>query len=188
MLIDCVVNDMLGEKTYIVSNDLKEALIIDPGSNYDDIYGYIMGNKLDVVGVLITHAHFDHIASCGKLQKLGYKIYVSELDAEKCSNADKCLANDCGVVIDMFVPDCLIINGQNLLKLGSFEVKIKHVPGHSAGGLAYIIGDDLFSGDTLFENGYGRYDFYDGDFNELMKSVKSLLLLVNQGYKLHCGH
>ena len=184
----CIVNDLLCEKTYIVFNDCGDAIIIDPGSNYDDIINYINDKKLNVLGVLITHAHFDHIASCYKLQKLGYKIYVSKLDADKCLNIDKCLASCNGFEIDLFTPDYLIDDVQNKIYLNTFEISVLHVPGHSAGGLAFIIGNNLFSGDVLFENGYGRYDFYDGDFNKIIKSVKTLLGYVNKGYLLYSGH
>ena len=169
--VDCVKNDLLDELTYIIANK-SNCLIVDPGSNFNDIIDFIKGHNLNICGILLTHGHYDHIASCKKLQDLGYKIYISSEDADKCENNQKNLSSSfSNRGIPTFKPDYLISNEQTELTIDDFKVIILHVPGHSKGGLAYIIENHIFVGDTIFPHGYGRYDFYDGNFSELIKSM-----------------
>lgn len=187
--IEVISNAVLDEKTYVVyNNNTLNAIIIDPGSDFNKIANLIKDKALSILAVLITHAHFDHIASCKKLQDLGYKVYVSSLDADKCLNLDLCLANSSSEYIETFTPDVIIDKTEVELNIGEFVVGIIHVPGHSKGGLAFTIENNLFSGDTLFEHGYGRYDFYDGNFRDLLNSIKILREFVKRGYILHPGH
>ena len=88
-------------------------------------------------------------------------------------------------MIDDIVCDLGLYNNFNV---GDFEIKMLHTPGHSKGSCSYIIGNYIFTGDTLFENTYGRTDFYDGNINEMMESLKLLQYYVNEGYILCSGH
>ncbi|MBO7527218.1 MAG: MBL fold metallo-hydrolase [Clostridia bacterium] len=181
-------NSLFGENTYFVVSDNGDCLIIDPGSDYDELLSVIMRNKLNVLGILITHGHYDHIWSCKSLQDLGYKVYISSQDADKCNDNKLNLSNLDGYKIDLFEPDFVITDEQDNLVIGDFNISVLHVPGHSKGGLAFIIDNYVFTGDTLFEHGYGRYDFYDGDYNELMRSLRLLLKYKNDGYIVKAGH
>ena len=71
-------NKILDEITYFVTNN-SSALIIDPGSDFERIYQFVLDNKWNVLGVLITHGHFDHIYSCKKLQKVDLPVPFSRL-------------------------------------------------------------------------------------------------------------
>ena len=183
-----IENSIFNEFTYIVINDKNDCIIIDPGSDFESIIYEINKNNLNVLGVLITHGHFDHIYSCKKLQLCGYKIYISSEDADKCEDLDLSLANSCNVKIETFIPDVKIDKNDSLLIIGDFKIKVLLTPGHSRGGLSYIIENHLFSGDTLFEHGYGRYDFYDGNYRELINSLETLFGFVENGHVLHPGH
>lgn len=73
------------------------------------------------------------------------------------------------------------------LSLDELTVKLIHTPGHSRGSSVYIIGEDLFSGDTLFRGSMGRHDFYGGDYQTLINSLKKLAALPGD-YQVHPGH
>ena len=179
--------DLANENCYFVIKNNK-AIIIDPGSNFEEISLLIKNRKLDIEAILLTHGHFDHIMSCKKLQDLGYKVYISVDDSIMCSNNELNFAKTSSCDIEIFSPDYLIQNNENELNFPSFMVKVLHVPGHSLGGLAYIINNNLFSGDTLFDHGYGRTDLYGGNFRDILKSIKILRAYTKNGYELYPGH
>ena len=75
----------------------------------------------------------------------------------------------------------------DVLEIAGMRAEVVHTPGHSAGSVSYIVGDTIFCGDLLFKDSYGRFDNYDGNFNELKKSAERLFALKGD-YKLLCGH
>lgn len=188
ILVQKIKCNLINENCYVVyDNASLDAIIIDPGLNYDDIVAFVKNNSLNVKAILLTHGHFDHTMSCNKLQKNGYKVYISKDDAYMCDSAEFNFAKDNNIDFPNYTPDYLI-NDENELNLGTIYVKILKTPGHSKGGLSYVIGDNLFTGDTLFEHGYGRTDLNGGNFRDILSSIKKLRTLVKQGYKLYCGH
>lgn len=188
ILVQKIKCDLVDENCYVVYDDVGfDAIIIDPGSSYDDIVSFVKNNSLNIKAILLTHGHFDHTMSCAELQKNGYSVYISKNDAYMCNSAEYNFAKDNNVDFPNYTPDYLI-NDEKELNFGTINVKILKTPGHSKGGLSYIIGDNLFTGDTLFEHGYGRTDLNGGNFREILSSIKTLRMLVKQGYKLYCGH
>lgn len=182
-----IVCGELNENCYIVKKD-NDAIIIDPGDNYEKIVDYITLKKLNVHAVLLTHGHYDHISSCKRLQNLGYKIYVHELDAEKCKDNELNLSLSFShSEIETFNPD-ILLKGNETLLFNDIKVITMHTPGHSEGGCCYIIDKYIFSGDTLFKNGIGRIDFYDGSLNKIIQSIKKISEFVSNGYILCDGH
>ena len=73
------------------------------------------------------------------------------------------------------------------LKVGSVPIKVIHTPGHTKGSVCYLIGNKLFSGDTLFYESYGRTDFPSGSEKEMMESLKSLFKL-DENIEVYTGH
>ena len=170
MIKKLIVGDLL-ENCYIISED-KDCIVIDPGDDYEKIKSYIDENGLKIQAVLLTHGHFDHCASCYKLQQNGAKIYIHKLDADKLYTNGN-LAVLMNKKFDKLKADVLLEEGE--LKIGQFEFFIIHTPGHSEGGVSYVYQNNVFCGDTMFENGYGRYDFYDGSLQKLSKSLQVLM-------------
>ena len=184
-----VVGD-LNTNCYIVSDDLSNnSLIIDPGDDFQKINSYVSENNLIVKAVLITHGHFDHIGACYYLKNKGIPIYIHSLDADKCSDNDLNLSNSfSNIKTQTFVPDVLLFGDSFDFKIDTFNIKMIHTPGHSKGSCVYIIDRYIFSGDTIFDNGYGRTDFYDGSMIELRNSIRKISSYVNNGLILCAGH
>lgn len=174
----------LQENCYIVSKN-NDCVIIDPGDDYSKIKYYINCNDLNVLAILLTHGHFDHCASCAKFQKEGIKIYIHKLDADKLYT-DGNLAGFLKYNFENFEADVLIDEG--VLNIGQFEFEVVHTPGHSEGGVSYVYENNIFCGDTLFEFGIGRYDFYDGSLTKLRQSIQKLMLYKDNGYNFFYGH
>lgn len=179
-----ITNGELNENCYILSNG-DNCVVIDPGYAYEQIIEYTKRNNIKILAVLLTHGHFDHSKSGYKLQKLGIPIYIHKDDADKLYT-DNNLSNLIGAHFDYYHANILIEEGK--LCIGEFCFDVIHTPGHSKGSVSYIYKDNIFCGDTLFKNGYGRYDFYDGNYYDLMKSVKKLLKYKKEGCKFFYGH
>ena len=180
MLINTIVNksDFYNSNTYILVNN-GEILVIDP-VDADEIMRQVEGLGR-IVGVLVTHGHFDHCFGARQMQRLGYKIYMSTLDRDKGMDE---LAKEFNKDFEPFEVDVPLYDGD--IAIWDFNIKVIHTPGHSKGSLCFIIEDNIFTGDTLFCNGVGRYDLYGGSFATLRNSLRNLFTLDN--YKVYPGH
>ena len=175
----------LSANCYIISNSKKNCVIIDAGDGYDKIMSIVKNNKFNVQGVLLTHGHFDHCMACKKLQDKGMKIYIHKLDADKLHTPGN-LSSLHNQKFDYFNADVLIDEGK--LVVGDFTFNVIHTPGHSAGGVAYVYEDNVFTGDTMFKNGFGRYDYYDGSYVDLLNSIAKLYKLKKLDFNFFYGH
>lgn len=173
------------ENCYIIAED-KNCVVIDPGDDFIKLKNFIDKNMLNIKAVLLTHGHFDHCASCKKLQEMGIKVYIHKLDADKLTG-DGNLATLFNAKFENFTADCLI--DERTLKIDDFEFTVIHTPGHSKGSVCYIYKNNVFCGDTIFESGgIGRTDFYDGSYIELSESIKKLKPFFEKGYNFFYGH
>lgn len=190
IIVKKLVVGEINTNCYIVTDlQTKDSIIIDPGADFEKINDYIIKNNLHVLGIFLTHGHYDHIGACFSFKQKGIKVYIHELDADKCEYNDLNLSNNfCEIGILTFVPDVLISGEEQSLKIGSINIKVIHTPGHSEGSVTFIIDKYIFSGDTIFEHGYGRTDFYDGNMQKLRNSIRKLQLYTKNSYILCAGH
>lgn len=188
----------LETNTYIVIND-DRAFVVDAGGDAQKIFALIEKEKAKLEAILLTHAHFDHIGGVAELQRLannkynandekgnGVKILIHKDDVDKISSY-KNLAFSMGCTVEKFVPDIALVGGEELYICG-LKIKVLHTAGHSKGGVCYIVGDNIFVGDTIFKMSYGRTDFYDGNFQELKNNIINKLFRLNGDYVLYTGH
>lgn len=165
----------------------NRGFIVDPGGDVEKIDIAISKLGISIVGVLLTHGHFDHCLLAKYYQDKGVKVYIHKLDAEKL-NSHKNLALMCGIKFPYTQADVLLEDDEEIT-LANISIKVLLTPGHSAGSVCYIIdeADTIFCGDLLFKLSYGRTDFYDGDFTVLVESFKRLFSL-KKNYRLLPGH
>ena len=137
---------------------------------------------------MLTHGHFDHTMKANEYRNItGAKIAICEQEAEFTMNRDLNLSYlfmDYGM--DPFEADIMLKNGDTL-KIGETEIHVVHTPGHTKGGVCYIIGDCIFSGDTLMKETVGRTDLITGDYNAIINSVQFLASL-KENYRIYPGH
>lgn len=182
-----IVIGILRENCYIVYKSEK-AIIIDPGYNFEIINDFLIKNNLTCQAILLTHGHFDHIGAVRQFQKLGVKVYIHKEDADKCYDKDKSFATGHKNILP-FNADVFFENKIENISLAGLNIKVIHTPGHSAGSCCFLIEDHyLFSGDTIFFDGYGRTDFYDGNQDELLNSIKLLDTFITKNTKMFPGH
>lgn len=177
--------------SYLMADpETKRAAVIDPVLDYDHASGKAATKSADTIleaaeadgfaidWVLETHAHADHLSGAPYIKlKTGAKVGIGEhiRDVQKIFRP---VFNATDVKGDGSEFDHLFADGERF-RIGSLEVEVLHVPGHTPADIAYKIGDAVFVGDTLFMPDYGtaRADFPGGDASKLYRSIKKLLAL-----------
>lgn len=164
------------------------ALVVDPCVSVDAIRqaARTAGAVLD--GILLTHGHFDHVLTLDALRDaLALPAYIHEKDAELLPDGQK---NAFALFFGQdraFRPAERTLQDGDSLPLGDAHIRVLHTPGHTAGSVCYLAGDALLTGDTLFADGYGRYDLYSGDVTALIASLHRLSAL-DPTLTLYAGH
>ena len=170
------VGDNYPTNCYFAENtETGEMVIVDPGLEAERIIAAV-GNRKPVA-VLITHGHFDHFAMADTVcERFQIPLYIHELDAPKLSDAEKNESRTFHFNVAIHTRPVTVTDGE-VLTLAGMEIQVLHTPGHSRGGVCYILPENqgMFCGDTLFYQGYGRHDFGDGDFTELKQSLRKLM-------------
>ena len=173
----------LGTNCYIVSADgSDEAVVIDPAARGDRIKAALGNQK--TAAVLLTHGHFDHTGALADFS--GCPIYIHPLDAQMLSDPRLSLA---GMVGDRAPRPAATdyVNDGDILTLAGLQIRVFHTPGHTPGSVSYLIGDALFTGDTLFQGSCGRTDFPGGSWDDEMASIRKLLALP-EDHPVYPGH
>ncbi len=173
---------------YFVTND-EFSLVIDPGAPSDELEKLINDFGADKFKyILLTHGHFDHIGNVKALKKKYPKvtIVISEKDSKFTENANLNLSLFFGDVCDTFKAD-MEVSDEDKLDFGNDTIRVLLTPGHTQGSVCYLIGNSLFTGDTLFSGTVGRMDFPTGSESDMMKSIKRLSELPGNP-DIYCGH
>lgn len=175
--------------TYLCADEQsKEAFIVDPGMPSKPLDNYIETNGYTIKYIIVTHGHGDHI--CGVpyyKQMFGAPIVGHQKDNFLFNDANENMSiGMCGQRIE-FLPDHYVQDGDELT-VGNMTLKFMHTPGHSPGGIGILVGNILFSGDTLFRDSIGRTDFRGGDFRTLYNSVHQKFFLLPDSTYVLPGH
>ena len=174
---------------FLINEDTKELLIIDPADRAQGIIDWIQSEGLKPVAILLTHGHFDHIMAAEELKKeWGVKICACEKELEVLRDSKKNLMMDYYRKDYTLEPDLTVCDGETFEAAG-VTWKVIETPGHTIGSCCYYIESEdlLFAGDTLFRTSYGRVDLPTGDAMSMLASVKKLLTLP-ETVKVYPGH
>lgn len=190
MKIETIVTGQLDVNTYIVCDgEERECFIVDVGCA-STILRYLEEKNLKCTHILLTHAHFDHISGVNELkEKTGAKVCIHELDADGLFDNKINLSSYAGSFVVPSEADIKLSDGDTI-KICGKEIKVLHTPGHSRGGVCYLVEDEkvIFSGDTLFRLSVGRTDFPNCDENALFDSIENKLFTLQGNYRVLPGH
>lgn len=180
---------MVQANCYIITNNQNECAIIDPGGESEKIINYLEENSITPKMILLTHGHFDHIASVWDLiEKYNLAVYINQNDLEMLQDINIALCSMTRLYFNYKAGlEYNALNDNDTVNLGELEFKLIHTPGHSKGSSCFIVDDSIFTGDTLFKGDIGRTDLYGGDYNTIKNSLKKLCKL-DKNYKVYPGH
>ncbi|MGE0813729.1 MAG: MBL fold metallo-hydrolase [Vicinamibacterales bacterium] len=180
---------------FIVSCErTREAIYIDPGDEVRDLLDYIARQGLTVTGILLTHAHVDHVSGVAAAKRaLGAPIWLHPDDAWLYAHAVEQGAMF-GYELEQPPPVDRYYDGPGPLRFGDYEVFVHHTPGHCPGNVCLqagprgVPGRDLFVGDTLFAGSIGRTDLPGGNYEVLMRAITDVLLPFGDDAVVRPGH
>lgn len=186
MEIKMIKTGMLETNTYVVVKD-NYCLVIDPGDDLHKINNYLNSKNLKVSAILLTHGHCDHIGVAKELAliekcNIYASLYEKEIIEDETKNGSLLYFRK-NITID----NVIYFDEEVVLEIADFKVEVVFLPGHTPGGVGYIIGDAIFTGDTLFKGTYGRIDLYGGNKNDMKKSL-SYLFTLDSSFKVFPGH
>lgn len=168
--IETFVLGMVQVNTYLLWND-NHVLIIDPGSKSPRLQESIDSNNGIVDGILLTHAHFDHIAGVDALvKKYNCSLYMNDLDVPLLT--DPHLNFSIGTEITVKTKPCILSPGNHTI--GKFTFEFIDAPGHSEGSSMILWDKNLFSGDVLFQGSIGRTDLVTSSNSKMIQSLQKI--------------
>ena len=172
----------IGTNCYLLEDEKAHvAAVIDPGDEAGRILQVIKDDGVDVKYILLTHGHYDHTTAVPELHQAlpQAEIYIHKADA---NGAGSRLFPLSGAVKELHFYD-----EGDTLTLGSLTIHVMYTPGHSKGSVTLLVGDVLFTGDTLFAGSCGRTDLAGGSYEEIMSSLARLGKLEGD-YHVCPGH
>lgn len=186
MEIEVVQLGHIHTNCYLIESE-NAAVVIDPGFNSQKVEDFLTANKDKHTAILLTHAHFDHIGGASRLKELtNTEIFVPEKEEPFLNDPDVNLSRRFHVKTPYMEADVLVCDGQEL-KIGDLTFSVLETPGHTLGGVSFLLNKNLFSGDTLFYESVGRTDAPGGDMSSLETSIKKLYEL-DQNTVVYPGH
>jgi len=171
MIFKQVFDDKSSTYTYLIASEKgHEAIIIDPVlENVEKYIELLKEFDLQLVKVIDTHIHADHITGASKLKE----------------------TTNCAIIMGENTPSELVelkVKDDEIIKIDKMEIKAIYTPGHTSDSYSFLMNNCLFSGDTLLINGTGRTDFQNGSSNDAYDSIFNRLLKLPEETLLYPGH
>lgn len=158
----------------IIDEASRQAAIVDPAWETETIISAIEGLSITLTTILLTHSHFDHVNAVKPLlERFPARAYMA---AEE---------------MDFYGFQCDRLNAvrhHDVIKLGQTQISCLFTPGHTAGGICYLLPDALFTGDTIFTEGCGICNARGGDPEKMFESVQMIKTTINPNVRIYPGH
>jgi hydroxyacylglutathione hydrolase len=173
---------------YVVSAE-RDAVVIDPGGEFEAITAYVALNALRVHAVINTHAHYDHLGAVDSVtERYGVPFYLHPADKELLQRANFYRTLFLGEE-PIAIPQLdLELSDAMSLRFGKLKVDVMHTPGHTPGSVCFEVDGELFTGDTVMAEHLGRTDLPGGDREVLLSSVDRLRERYRSEVIIQPGH
>lgn len=176
---------------YVACDQSKqEGVVIDPSVFDRKVIDFIQKESSKIKYIFLTHGHFDHVTGAATMaRELSAKICLHPADLSIMPVEASGRVHQMGSSFEKFKPDIELEDNQHL-KIGALDFTVLHTPGHSPGGVCFYEKSQgiLFSGDTVFKNGYGRTDLPGGSEEQLFASIKNKILTLPDEVRIYPGH
>ena len=187
MNIYTLIPKTFGSNCYILISE-DHATVIDPSVDAREIIRFLENRCAVLDKIILTHGHFDHIESIDTLRgEASAPVYIHKDDNEMLADGEKnAYAFFFGNDRSWKKADVLLEDGDEI-SIGNEKLKVISTPGHSKGSVCLLGDGFMITGDTLFANGYGRYDLHGGDADTLASSL-SHLRQFDKNLTIYPGH
>jgi hydroxyacylglutathione hydrolase len=182
------------ENTYLLYNEHRECIIIDPGCYFDqekdELKSFIILNKLQPKILLNTHCHLDHVFGNKFIAEeygLTLRVHSMEKPILEMAPTSGLMFN---LPFDNYEGDIIFLEEGNIISLREDELEVIHAPGHSPGSICFYCANQHFiiGGDVLFQNSIGRTDLPYGSHEDLVRNIKGKLFKLPGNVKVYSGH
>lgn len=185
LIIKKFVLGIMSTNCYLIENN-NHSILIDPGDKAELLINYLTQNNLQLTAILLTHGHFDHIGAIDELvEKYNCPVYIHQDDYEMIYNDQLNLSNYYG---ELKIKSKATTVDKDI-DIGDFHFEFLHLPGHTIGSCFIILKNYhvIFSGDVLFKNGIGRFDFPTSSSTDTRNSIKKIKE-IKDDYEIYPGH
>lgn len=175
----------IDNNNYLLIDEVsKEAALIDCSAVEPELKKTLDEYGAKLKYILLTHGHFDHVAG---IRPTNAKIVMHKNDLMELSKANQYLPMF--GIPEITIPNIdIFVDDGDVLTLGNNEIKVIHTPGHTQGGVCYLVDKMLFSGDTIFKEAVGRCDLEGGDFDLIVESIESKIFTLPKDIIIYPGH
>ena len=187
MLVRKLVVGPIASNCYIVGSEKTgEGMIIDPGADTADIMRAVAKLGLKIKLIVLTHRHPDHVGAAARVKKATGAAVAVHAECAKYLPQSSSYMYEPPYEAAPY-PD-RVLQGGDEIDIGDLHFSVLHTPGHTPCGISISGEGHVFTGDTLFNYGIGRYDLIDGDYHQLMDSIKNRLMSLPDETVVHPGH
>ncbi|EMS73870.1 MBL fold metallo-hydrolase [Ruminiclostridium cellobioparum] len=187
MRIKTITGGMFDSCAYLICEGNK-AVLIDAGVKSEKVIEAAADMKVDIEKIILTHGHIDHIVELDSIaEKTGARAYIHINDEPSLTDAGYNVSAY-AFKAQTFNTQCEVLRDGSILRLGELELKVIHTPGHTPGSICIQVNNELFSGDTLFNSGYGRVDLPNGSFEDIYASIVDQLFNLPGETRVYPGH
>jgi len=190
-IIPFVIGPLANNTYLLVDETSRDAIVIDPSFGINTVIDEINQHQWKVNRILLTHAHFDHVAGVPALVQACHPTPPVELHAgDEQLYASQGNAELFGFHIDPLPPITHELKHQGMITFGNATIEIRHAPGHTAGHVVFYVSKlaTLFSGDVIFYQGIGRTDLPGGNYDQLANSIRTQVFSLPLETKILSGH
>ena len=182
------------ENTYVLFDETKQCVIVDPGcykaSEQEELTRFIKDNELTPTMLINTHCHIDHIlGNAFVANKYNIPLYMHKQEIETYEGTSR-WAQLFGMVIEEIPNNRIYLNEGDEVAFGNTKLQVLFTPGHSVASLSFYEANtqQLISGDVLFYQSIGRTDLPGGNFDTLIQSIKTKLFTLPNETVVYSGH
>jgi glyoxylase-like metal-dependent hydrolase (beta-lactamase superfamily II) len=188
MIIETMVLGSIMSNCYIVGSEkTNEAMIIDPSAEAQSVVDRAKEMGLKITIIVATHSHADHIGAISDIRDITGATYIRH-SAWRDPKTTMKWAHLAGPSFKMPPPPDRTVDDGDTIEIGGLNFKVIYTPGHCPDGISLEGHGVVFSGDTLFNMGIGRYDFSDSVEEDLMNSLKQKLMALPDATIVLSGH
>ena len=189
MIVKQFVEGFIANNNYLlIDEESKEAALIDCTDYISELGAVLKEYDAKLKYILLTHGHFDHIMGVPKIkQEFGAKVYLHKDDKELVDNSDEFMISVGMQPFEHPEIDKYIDENEEIY-LGKNKIRVIHLPGHTQGGVGYLVEGMLFAGDSIFLESVGRTDLPGGNHKQLIESIKNKIFSLDGDTILYVGH